>query len=157
MRWAVRFVGADDLFVASADRALHLARRQRRRDGLRRVLGLPPPSRGAPLPLEPTEGRPLLAASVGTLSGLQRDALAFVDGCGLTVADVAAGLGVPGWRLRRALCNGRAHIRRAVALPPLEAGEAVDPFVGPALRALGQAEVVHRRAHDEGVGYPVAA
>lgn len=145
LRWAVRFVGADDLFVASAEHALHLVRRQRRLDGVRRALGLAPAAHRA-APLEPTEGRRLLAAAVGSLSSLQRAALAFVDGCGLTVPDVADGLGVPRWRLQRALVSGRAALRRAVALPPLAADAALDPFVGPALRALRSAPAVERRA-----------
>ena len=134
LAWAVRFAVSTDVEVRSADAALSVVRYHRWIGGARRALGLAPAERRPGL--EPTEGRRRLAAAVGSLSVLERAVLAFVDGCELAPADVARGLGVSGWRVRRALRRGRSAVRRSVALPALGADAAFDPFVGPALRAV---------------------
>ena len=134
LAWAVRFAVAADVEVRSIDAALSTVRYHRWIGGARRALGLAPVGRRPGL--EPTEGRRRLAAAVGSLSGLERAALAFVDGCEVEPAEVARGLGVAPWRVRRALRRGRSAVRRSVAMPAPAADVAFDPFVGPALRAV---------------------
>jgi len=137
LAWAVRFSVAADVSVVSVvtvDAALSAVRYHRWIGGARRALGLAPAARHQGL--APTEGRRRLAAAVGGLSGLERAALAFVDGCSVPPVDVARGLGVSPWRVRRALRRGRASLRRSVALPALEGDAAFDPFIGPALRLV---------------------
>ena len=163
--WAVRFAVATDVAVdvGSVGAALSVVRYHRWIGGARRALGLAPAEhrRG----LEPTEGRRRLAAAVGSLSALERASLAFVDGCGVGADEVARGLGVSGWRVRRALRRGRASVRRSVAMPVAASGEvAFDPFVGPALRALSVAPApapapvdLTRVAAPAGAGGPLVA
>jgi hypothetical protein len=135
LAWAVRFAVSADVEVRSVGAALSVVRYHRWIGGARRALGLAPVEHRPGL--EPTEGRRRLAAAVGSLSGLERAALAFVDGCEVPALDVARGLGVSPWRIRRALRRGRSAIRRAVAMPALASADvAFDPFVGPALRAV---------------------
>jgi hypothetical protein len=134
--WAVRFAVAADVEVRSVDAALSTVRYHRWIGGARRALGLAPA--GHHPGLEPTEGRRRLAAAVGSLSALERAALAFVDGCEVESSVVARGLGVAPWRVRRALRRGRSAVRRSVAMPAPAAEVAFDPFVGPALRAVAR-------------------
>ena len=121
-----------DRALGSGRRAVLAVRSARRREHLRRLVGL---GSARPRVAEPTVGRQRLADAFDRLPHLARAMVVFVDGCGMPAGDVAAALGVPSWWGRRALERGRRRLRSALALPPLP-GVDVDPFLGPALRAL---------------------
>lgn len=147
--WAVETltggdVGTSALHVvhggqAAGDQALRLVRRHRRRHALARVLGLRP-GPAAPAP-QASFGRRRLAETFAELPFRARVALLLVDGCGVPVLDVAAGLGWTTGRVRRALDLGRTQLARSVALSAADA-EAIAPALGAALRSLAPPSAV---------------
>lgn len=99
---------------ATGDRVLRLVRRHRRRCTMARMLGLDP-ERAAPAP-QASYGRRRLAVTLARLPYRSQAAVLLVDGCGMSVPDVAAGLGRSERRVHRSLDQARTELARSVAL-----------------------------------------
>lgn len=139
-RWALDVVHASAAGdQAAGDQALRLVRRHRRRHALARAVGLgPEPAIPAP---QASFGRARLAEAFARLPFRAKVAVLLVDGCGVPVLDVAAGLGRTTGRVRRALELGRRELAVSVALSEDDAA-AMAPALGAALRSLAPPSAV---------------